>query len=740
MKKLFLPALLIFPLFGQAQPGTGSFSFQYDQTPAVTVNNRVLPNAWAGGLNSSQFQTMKLNDDAADDLVVFDRTSNKVNTFLWQNGAWQYAPEYELRFPAINNWMVLADYDGDGRKDLFAHGLVVYRNTRGSEGQLVWQKVVDPLLHVGLSSSLPQYLYVANSDIPAIVDYDGDGDLDILAFDVSGDGVVYYQNMSREKGSGGAPAPPGLDYKRSGQCWGGFSKQECNDFQFGITCDAPNGRVGSPNARVQHSGNTLTVLDTDGDGMNDILFGFVSCANIARLRSVGPNNASATYVSADTAFPARNPINFNSFPATFYEDVDGDGIKDLLASPNMSANDVTRVDFRNSNWFYKNTGTTARPNFQYVNASFLQADMLDLGEYAAPALSDLDGDGDADLLVGYGGVLGDGADYRGSIWHFENTGTTTAPAFRLVTTDYLNLAKTLSLTNLIPAFTDVNADGSPDLVVTGTAGTTPQIRVLLNGAAKGAVVKYDLSTARILPLPDRFGPGDKPVFVDVDRDGKPDLLIGKVIGSIEYYRNVGTATSPAYQLQNQSFGGIAANENTQRQSPSIAVADFNADGRAELFTATANGQLKLYRMPDAPDGPLTLIDSLPALGLAGGGLVAVAADLTGDNLPDLLLGTGSGGLRYLRNTSPKAIVTAVAELAAAWAYPNPTTGLVTVVAPFAGRVEVFSVTGRAMVPDRAAAMGVETLLDLSALPGGVYLVRLTANNGVVKTRKVVVWR
>lgn len=681
---------------------------------------------------------MKLNDDAADDLVVFDRTSNKVNTFLWQNGAWQYAPEYERRFPTIYNWMVLADYDGDGRKDLFAHGLVVYRNTRGSDGQLVWQKVVDPLLHVGLSSSEPQYLYVANSDIPAIVDYDGDGDLDILAFDVSGDAMVYYQNMSREKGGAGTPAPPGLDYKRSGQCWGGFRKQECNDFQFGITCDAPNGRVGSPNARVQHSGNALTVFDTDGDGLKDILFGFVSCTNIARLRSVGPNNASATYVSADTTFPARNPINFNSFPATFYEDVDGDGVKDLLASPNMSANDLTHSDFRNSNWFYKNTGTTAQPNFQYVGTNFLQADMLDLGEYAAPALSDLDGDGDADLLVGYGGVLGDAADYRGGIWHFENTGTTTAPAFRLVTTDYLNLAKTISLTNLIPTFADVNADGSPDLIVTGTAGTTPQIRLLLNGAAKGAVVKYDLGTAKMLPLPDRFGPGDKPVFVDIDRDGKPDLLIGKgSAGSVvEYHRNVGTASSPTYQLQNQFFGGIAASP--LRQSPSIAVADFNADGQAELFMATADGQLKLYRMPDTPDGPLTLIDSL--LGLAGGGLVAVAADLTGDNLPDLLLGTGSGGLRYLRNTSTKAIVTAVEEPAAAWVYPNPTTGLVTVLAPVAGRVEVFSTTGRAVVPDRAVAMGVETALDLSALPGGVYLIRLTADNGAVKIRKVVLGR
>lgn len=734
MKKRFLLGLLLLPFWVRAQSGASPFAFQYDQTPAVTVSNQVLPNAWAGGLNSSQFQTMKLNNDAFDDLVVFDRTTSKVNTFLWVNGAWQYAPEYEQRFPTINNWMVLADYDGDGRKDLFVYGVVVYRNTVGSDGLFVWQKVADPLLNIGLSGRQP--VYVANSDIPAITDYDNDGDLDILAFDITGNSVVYLQNMSIEKGN-----PPGLDYTRISQCWGHFIKEYCNDFRFGITCDDPNGRTGSPNAREAHTGNTLTVLDTDGDGFKDMLFGFVSCTNIARLRSAGPNNGLATYVGADTLYPAKKPINLNSFPATYYEDVDGDGVKDLLASPNAAYNDVTHIDFRNSNWFYKNTGTTAKPAFQYVGTNFLQADMLDLGENATPALADLDGDGDADLLVGYDGLLDAQNNYKGGIWQFENTGTTTNPAFRLVTTDYLNLSKTLSLINLIPAFADVNADGSPDLIITGTASNAVQVRVLLNAAAKGAAANYNLTSAPLLALPQPLGPGDVPVFTDVDGDGKPDVLVGKSAGNVEYFRNVGTTTAPTYQFQNQSFGGISLQLNGLLiRSPSIVVADFNADGKNELFTATANGQLKIYRMPDSPTGLLTLIDSLPALGLAGSGLIAAAADLTGDNLPDLMLGTASGGLRYLRNTSVKAVVTAVEEPTTPWAYPNPTTGLVTIQAPFSGRLTAFSQTGQAVVAERQIAKDEISQLDLSALPDGVYLVRLTADSGITRTQKVVVWR
>ena len=118
----------------------------------------------------------------------------------------------------------------------------------------------------------------------------------------------------------------------------------------------------------------------------------------------------------------------------------------------------------------------------------------------------------------------------------------------------------------------------------------------------------------------------------------------------------------------------------------------------------------------------------------------MAADLTGDNLPDLMLGTAGGGLRFVRNTSQKAIVTAVDEPVTPWAYPNPTTGLIMVQAPLSGRLGVLSITGQAVLPDRVVKTGDEVPLDLSSLPDGVYLLRLTTDAGAVRTQKVAVWR
>lgn len=748
MKKAFtLIGWLLAAGASAQQPATRPFSFQYDQRPTVSVDGKTLLNPWAGGLNATQYSTMRLNGDTRDDLVVFDRTTDKISTFIAVDSptgtgvAWQYAPAYEASFPGVYSWMLLVDYDGDGRKDLFTHGsgsMRVFHN-ESQNGQVAFKLVADPLITEGYSSKLP--LYVAGTDMPAILDYDDDGDIDILVFDPTGDQVAYNQNLSVER----TGRKDGLDFKRtSGVCWGHFKKNFCNDFTFGLDCGGDLGTnnpgavvppVASPNARPLHSGNTLTVVDTDGDGKKDLLFGFVTCENLARIKGAGPNNSNAAFTGFDSLFPARNPILFPAFPATFWEDVDGDGTKDLLASPNVTFNENQLFDFRASGWFYKNTGTNQAPAFQQVQKDFLQADMLDLGERAAPAFADLDGDGDMDMLVGYAGTS-TATGYRAGLWQFENKGTTQQPAFVLVTTDYLGLTASLALTNVVPAFVDVDANGSPDLIITGNG---VEIRVLLNAAPKGAAVRYNLATAIRWPTPSLMIPGDLPTVTDVDRDGIVDVLIGKSDGTIQYLRNAGTVTAPVFQLQNQNFGGFTFDRPLGARS--IIVTDLNGDQQDELLMATNSGKVNVYRFPNPLSQPLTLLDSLPALGVPGKGLLAAVADLDGDQLPDLMLGSVAGGMRYLKNTSQKVVVTGVTEEPTGpWVFPNPTERYITIRAPHTGRVDLLSLSGQVMLSSQDVRAGTETTVDLGHLPDGTYLLRLSADNRPVQVQKVVVWK
>ncbi|WP_077920715.1 FG-GAP-like repeat-containing protein [Spirosoma sp. 209] len=758
MKKLFTLCFLVSPWWSMAQ-SNGAFGFQYDQRPTVSVNGQTVLNPWVGGLNATQYSTLRLNDDTRDDLVVFDRTTNKLSTFVAIDNptgsgiAWRYAPEYEAVFPTVYSWLLLVDYDGDGQKDLFTNGASSIRLFRNEpvNGRPVFRLVSAELMTEGYGGR--QSLYVAGVDTPAILDYDNDGDIDVLTFDPSGDQISYQQNVSVER----TGKRDGLDFKRtSGPCWGYFKKNFCNDFVFGLECgDAPAsvepitaGAVAikpplagtNPNGRPLHSGNTLTVVDTDGDGNKDLLFGFVTCSNLARLRGAGPNSNVARFVGFDSLFPASKPIVFPAFPAVSWEDVDGDGQKDLLASPNVGYNENQVFDFRASGWYYKNRGNNRNPNFQFVQTDFLQKDMLDLGENATPALADLDGDGDADLLVGFDG-LRTGTSYRAGLWQFENQGTNQNPAFVLVTTDYLGISQSLALTSVLPQLIDIDANGSVDLVLTGTGARNVEMRALVNTAPRGAAVRFDLSRATSWALPGTQQIGERPTLTDVDRDGLLDLLLGKNDGTISYYRNAGSATSPSFQLQNQTFGGLTANV-FQDRARSLVVADLNGDQKAELISASDHGELRIYRFPDRPDQPLTLLDSLPGLGLPGAGLVAAVADLDGDQLPDLMLGSRAGGLRYLKNTSQKVVVTGTKpeEPVSPWAFPNPTDHFLTVRPAFTGQVELLSLAGQAVLPAQPVRAGEETLLDVSQLADGTYLLRLTGENRPAQVQKVVVWK
>lgn len=227
MKKLFTLCFLFIPLLNYAQSG-GKIAFQYDQTPTVSVNGRALLNPWAGGLNATQYSTIRLNSDSRDDLMVFDRTTSKVSTFVAIDNpagtgtTWQYAPEYETAFPAISGWVLLVDYDFDGKKDIFTVGagnVLVYHN-ESQTGQVAFKLTVNPIMTESFSGMIQ--LYISSVDIPIITDYDDDGDIDIITFDVTGNLISYQQNMSVERtGKKG-----GLDFKRyQNLCWGHFRKE-----------------------------------------------------------------------------------------------------------------------------------------------------------------------------------------------------------------------------------------------------------------------------------------------------------------------------------------------------------------------------------------------------------------------------------------------------------------------------------------------------------------------------------
>jgi len=719
------------------------FTFKFDNSLKIIQNGQILPNAFAGGLNAPQFSTCKLDNDGTEDLVVFDRTANKLYTFLAQKDNlgkyfWQYAPQYETAFPKISNWVLLRDYNLDGKKDIFtftSSGIKVYQNT--STNNLSFNLVADPIFSTGYSGKLN--LYMSSTDIPAIADIDNDSDLDIILFDPSGNFTAFHKNYSFENYKNANE----LIFKRVGDCWGGFLKEHYDDMVFNQPCGENPQPLANPftkssSAKVLHSGNSLLLLDLNGDGLKDVLYGHVTQNRVASLLNTGTLN-QAKFNGGNYNYPDTYPVNFPVFPAIYYEDLDFDGIRDLITSPNGYDNALQTVDYQNSVWFYKNKGKEDKPEFNFIQKNMLQNTMLDLGENSAPIFADIDGDGDQDLLVGIAGNRGDSG-YRASIYLFENKGNNT---FELTNSDFLGISKSLQLFDIKPFTADMNADGVDDFGFISNSFTGVNIRYLPNNSLKGKAFNLKLAEVVILPQIQSLSNGDSPLFFDLNKDGLKDLLIGKGSGRLEYYRNTGTAKFPIYSLENEEFGGIVSNYITGNIS--LAAADLNGDGKEELIMGNKSGYLKVFNNISEQSSLKMVADSSNiwddltgkyASIQVGGGLNVAVADLNNDQIPDLMIGTNTGGLRWLKNTS-KFMTTAEEEPLDFVVFPNPTNRYLSVKNPVIGEYELFDVTGRRIFDLKNNQSTEKINFDLTAQNDGIYFLKISVDGQLKKTEKVI---
>ncbi|TLV00714.1 T9SS type A sorting domain-containing protein [Dyadobacter luticola] len=716
--------------------------FRPDTLTTVTSKGQKMANPWAGGLNASQFLKMKLNDDADEDLVVYDRTNSKVTAFVAAadpanagKKIFVHAPYYETLFPPADNWIILADYNGDGYKDLFTStslGITVYQQVR-SQNAWTWKLMESALYTKGFSGNIN--LQVSGTDIPGITDIDDDGDLDLITYDFSGTYIELHQNLSMEKF--GVPDSLGNSknpiFMRNGDCWGNFHKGDLEDFIFGADC----GVVADPSKRVMHAGNSIVLQDLNGDGKKDMLVGHVSNEHISFLAN-SVTGIAANYVSFTNTYPATDPVSLHIFPAAFLEDVDFDGVKDLLIAPSVSANDLNLTDFKSSGWFYHNAGTTTKADFKLVRKNFLQDQMIDVGENSAPIFVDIDADGDLDILIGTGGNPVTGG-FKGSLYLLRNEGTAAEPKFTLESEDYLGLLTGLSLYNIKPQWADFNGDGVPDLGFAGTSTSTlnMEYRYIPNKAAAGAAPQLKLTDAVTITMPAESLTGDSPYFYDADNDGDLDLLVGKGQGNIYYYSNTGTSKQFAFKLETDAFAGVGIN--FSGRSPQLAVTDFDLDGRPDLATVDHTGNLRVFSGAEwgkwtERQGALVETNG-KGLDINFGNYLAIGAgDLNGDKKPDLVIGNNAGGIRLLTNVLP-VTVTGVEPPASHdfKVYPNPASGYFKVLSSETGALQIFNTNGQKLLSDQLVTAFREQEISTLNWPAGLYLVVLkTGDSQIVK--------
>jgi hypothetical protein len=82
----------------------------------------------------------------------------------------------------------------------------------------------------------------------------------------------------------------------------------------------------------------------------------------------------------------------------------------------------------------------------------------------------------------------------------------------------------------------------------------------------------------------------RPTLADIDNDGDFDLIIGDNWGTIRYYRNNGTVTSPEWVREDSLFTGIEVQQGTHP-----AFADLDGDFRKDMVIGEYNGNFHFYK-------------------------------------------------------------------------------------------------------------------------------------------------
>lgn len=746
-------ASLFFLLIIGITPIQAQFGFLYHDSIPVFIGGDSISLPWVGGFNHAQFSSFDFDFDGEEDLFVFDRSANQIRVFVRRfddqgQPFYKYVHNARSKFPQdVRYRAAMVDFNLDGKKDLFTYGIggvKVYRNVGNATDGLQWvlEKNLLRTNYLGTNSNL----YVSSIDIPAYVDVDGDGDIDILTFHIGGQRVEYHKNMSMENYG----TPDSLEFVLKNECWGQFVE---NEFNNSVTLFATQGPCGGgstipdPQKNARHSGSCLLAIDLNEDLVMDLVLGDVSHDNLTKLINGGAApNQNSPMISQDPNFPSNTtPVSLSTFPCGFYVDVDHDGVNDLVVGSNAA--NISQ-NYR-SIMYYKNLGTNEAPVFSYVQNDFLQEDMIENGRGSIPIFVDVNGDGLKDMLVAnnyrYKPVLAK----ETTIAYYQNTGTIEHPEFTWVSNDWMGFMSSSYGLRVFPSFGDLDGDGDLDMIIGSETG---YLHYYQNTGGGGAM---NFSTPPVIQMTDHTGAliqvssYSTPYLFDVDNDGLLDLLVGQRMGGMLYYKNIGTSAVPNFEWVTSNFGNM--NISTPVNPESYHVPQLiRQNDTLHLFLGCRAGTIHYFKDIENNlfDGGIFTQVSSAYAGINTDGFSAPSiAYLTEDSSFHMAVGGDLGGVWMFKADPFSGVIEdtlqlhQLSELDKWSVYPNPSSnGHFTLEPENSGivfQVDIVDVTGR-QVHKKNNVFG-QTQLNIGHADSGIYLVRLFTPDGMlIGVRRVMV--
>lgn len=681
-------------------------SFRFENTPEVEVNGNKLSAPFAGGINAAQIQSMDVTGDGREEIIIWDRNSRRLLVFSEEENSYTHRPALSYAFPEdVNSFLILVDFNGNGRKDLFTSspfGIKAYRNTGHANQVPVWE-VAENFLRLEGGSNLQ----ANNLDVPIIMDIDGDGDLDIVTFNfAAGDYLEYYKNTSVER-----KGTPDIDGFASARVrWGNFEFCGCGVFSFGFTCGGnpilSNEIVEQNNLRITHiGGHSMLLHDFTGNGLLDLLMGQDECNTLYFLPNSGTNE-SPIYAEYSTILPGLGTLP--SFPifhiASLYRN-------DLIISINASNRSVEyQIDFSKSLRLFprEEAGWGNNP------INFLQKDMIDLGENARPYFK---GNSSVGELEVSSNQLVDGQ-VIGRITRF----TLSQNGFQRMEED-INQLSSLQLTDL--QFQEIDNN----YFISGVSTVNfNQVRMLYYSAGH-----MDLNNPQQINFPEiTLRANDHLEFYKYENQFY--LLLARQTGELIRYR-VTFDPNPVFTLLERNYLGYNDNPATRN----ITVHVVQEPGRGpDLYAIDQRGRLQLiedfHHHNQVQEQILGIGNNLRETRFGRINWITSIPNVFNGKV-DLVVGTAAGGLIFLSQSSHS--VPGQEDILQVRAYPNPTENFINLVASENVSVQIINSLGQTMEESLIIQANIPTQISLLSYARGMYYLRIKSEKGHNLTKKVI---
>lgn len=443
---------------------------------------------------------------------------------------------------------------------------------------------------------------------PAVVDWDGDGDKDLMLGSYTGGQVYYYENIRNAEGV------PELT-------WRGFLKDSDGNM---IDADF----AASPE-----------FADLDGDGDMDMVLGGADWTENAGAQ---PNDISTNLLYYENIGSSTLP-KLKQLP--FPDELQGRGITSVAVPSMADLDDDGDLDIMVSTvedvLIYKNVGTIHKPWFRSEGRLNNGWNPVKFGGFSSTPF-DIDGDGDMDIISGYIGQfrisknIDDQNPPRYEPGEFLKFGN---KEFEYVFPDgdpeLFSSAADLDQDDLIDLLW---GNGEGNVWIVQNQGlqngmvkfSEPRLLMLANGKPVN-IGHYNSNVSTVTDFKTHSGDRSDPGVADFDGDGDMDLMIADNYGALTYFENVGGNKGPLF-----IDGVVIKEEDNQRLLHEVV--DWNLDGKPDILFCRSN-QVILWQNAGKADTMSFIIKENLLEGRSIPYAHPYAMDWNGDGDIDLLVAT-----------------------------------------------------------------------------------------------------